>query len=103
MPMPARRTVFFISDRTGITAEMFGNSLLSQFENFDFQRQTIPFVDTPDKIDATVRQVNETAEREERLPIVFVSLKSLAYRALVNAGGPAGRNCDGARIAQGVM
>ena len=30
------------------------------------------------------------------LPIVLVSLKSLAYRALVNGGGPAGRNCDGA-------
>ena len=30
--MPARRTVFFVSDRTGITAEMLGNSLLSQFE-----------------------------------------------------------------------
>ena len=37
------------------------------------------------------------------LPIVFVSLKSLAYRALVNAGGPAGRNWDGAAIAQGVI
>jgi hypothetical protein len=37
------------------------------------------------------------------LPIVFVSLKSFAYRALVNAGGPAGRNCNGAAIVQGVM
>jgi regulator of PEP synthase PpsR (kinase-PPPase family) len=83
MPMPARRTVFFISDRTGITAEMFGNSLLSQFEDFDFQRQTIPFVDTPDKIDATVRQVNETAEREERPPIVFCSIVDEAMSATV--------------------
>ena len=49
--MPDRRTVFFVSDRTGITAEMLGNSLLSQFEDFNFQRVTIPFVDTPDKID----------------------------------------------------
>ena len=60
--MPNRRTVFFISDRTGITAEMFGNSLLSQFEDFQFQRQTIPFVDSRDKIDAAVRQINETAD-----------------------------------------
>ena len=29
--MSNRRTVFFISDRTGITAEVLGNSLLSQF------------------------------------------------------------------------
>ena len=36
--MPSRRTVFFISDRTGITAEMLGNSLLTQFEEIEFQR-----------------------------------------------------------------
>src|SRR5215471_13793614 len=81
--MPARRTVFFISDRTGITAEMFGNSLLSQFENFDFQRQTIPFVDTPDKIDAAVRQVNDTAAREEKPPIVFSSIVDESMSATV--------------------
>ena len=81
--MSARRTVFFISDRTGITAEMLGNSLLSQFENFDFQRQTIPFVDTPDKIDAAVRQVNEMATREERPPIVFSSIVDEAMSATV--------------------
>ena len=44
--LPAPRTVFFVSDRTGITAEMLGNSLLSQFEGLNFQRRTIPFVDT---------------------------------------------------------
>jgi len=81
--MSARRTVYFISDRTGITAEMLGNSLLSQFENFDFQRQTIPFVDTPDKIDAAVRQVNEMATREERPPIVFSSIVDEAMSATV--------------------
>jgi len=83
MSQPIRRTVFFISDRTGITAEMFGNSLLSQFENFDFQRQTIPFVDTPDKIDAAVRQVNETAAREELPPIVFSSIVDETMSATV--------------------
>ena len=62
---------------------MLGNSLLSQFENFDFQRQTIPFVDTPDKIDAAVRQVNETAAREERPPIVFSSIVDEAMSATV--------------------
>jgi len=44
--MPAQRTVFFISDRTGITAEMLGNSLLTQFDEFQFHRITIPFVDS---------------------------------------------------------
>ena len=72
--MPGHRTVFFISDRTGITAEMLGNSLLTQFEGIEFQRLTIPFVDSPEKIEAVVQQVNETAEREGRRPIVFSSV-----------------------------
>jgi regulator of PEP synthase PpsR (kinase-PPPase family) len=74
--MAGQRTVFFISDRTGITAEMLGNSLLTQFEDFQFQRVTIPFVDTPEKIDEAVRQVNATAEAEGRRPIVVSSVVS---------------------------
>ena len=72
--MPTRRTVFFVSDRTGITAEMLGNSLLTQFEDFLFERQTIPFVDSPEKAAAAIAQINETAEREGKRPIVFSSV-----------------------------
>ncbi len=81
--MPLHRTVFFLSDRTGITAEMLGNSLLSQFEDFQFVRQTIPFVDSPDKVDAAIAQINTTAEREERMPIVFSSIVDEAASAEV--------------------
>jgi regulator of PEP synthase PpsR (kinase-PPPase family) len=81
--MSNRRTVFFISDRTGITAEMLGNSLLSQFEDFQFQRQTVPFVDTPEKIDTAVAQINETAAREGTPPIVFSSIVDEAMSATV--------------------
>jgi regulator of PEP synthase PpsR (kinase-PPPase family) len=72
--MPNRRTVIFVSDRTGITAEMLGNSLLSQFEEIEFQRLTIPFVDSAEKIAAVIEQINETAGREGRPPIVFSSI-----------------------------
>ena len=72
--MPAQRTVFFISDRTGITAEMLGNSLLSQFEDFQFQRITIPFVDSPEKVAEAVRQVNATADALKNRPIVVSSV-----------------------------
>jgi regulator of PEP synthase PpsR (kinase-PPPase family) len=72
--MPNRRTVFFVSDRTGITAEMLGNSLLSQFDEVEFQRLTIPFVDSVEKIAAVVEQINETTGREGRPPIVFSSI-----------------------------
>jgi regulator of PEP synthase PpsR (kinase-PPPase family) len=72
--MPNRRTVFFVSDRTGITAEMLGNSLLTQFEDFQFVRQTIPFVDSPEKVAAVIEQVNATTDAEGRQPIVFSSV-----------------------------
>ena len=79
--MPNRRTVFFISDRTGITAEVLGNSLLSQFEGIEFQRLTIPFVDSPEKVDGVIQQMNETAEREGRRPVVFSSIVDEAMSA----------------------
>lgn len=72
--MPSRRTVFFLSDRTGITAEMLGNSLLSQFEDVAFHRVTVPFVDSPEKVDEAIRLVNDTGTKEGRRPIVFSSV-----------------------------
>jgi len=72
--MTERRTVFFISDRTGITAEMLGNSLLTQFEDIHFHRVTIPFVDSMEKVADAVRQVNATAIAEGRRPIVVSSV-----------------------------
>ena len=81
--MPDRRTVFFLSDRTGITAEMLGNSLLTQFEEFTFTRVTIPFVDSVEKVAEAIRQVNETAEREGRRPIVISSVVDEAMSAMI--------------------
>ena len=81
--MPDRRTVFFLSDRTGITAEMLGNSLLTQFEDFAFTRVTIPFVDSTEKVADAIRQVNETAEREGRRPIVISSVVDEAMSEII--------------------
>ena len=81
--MPDRRTVFFLSDRTGITAEMLGNSLLTQFDDIRFHRVTIPFVDSPDKVAEAVRQVNATAEREGRRPLVISSVVDEAMSEII--------------------
>ena len=81
--MPVPRTVFFLSDRTGITAEMLGNSLLSQFEEVQFRRITIPFVDSPEKIAEAVRVVNATAVAEGRQPIVVSSIVDEAMSEIV--------------------
>ncbi len=67
------RTVFFISDGTGITAETFGNAILAQFE-FKPRHVRLPFIDSVDKAHQVVRQVNHTAEIEGRKPIVFTTL-----------------------------
>ncbi|MGN6964025.1 kinase/pyrophosphorylase, partial [Neisseria sp. P0016.S002] len=36
--MTAPRQVFYISDRTGLTAENIGEALLNQFGNVEFKR-----------------------------------------------------------------
>ena len=72
--MQNRRTVFFVSDRTGITAEMLGNSMLVQFDQYQFDRITIPFVDSTEKVEDVIRHINQLAEREGQRPIVFSSI-----------------------------
>ena len=69
----ADRTVFFVSDGTGITAETFGHSVLTQFE-LRFKQVRLPFVDTLDKAHEAVREINEAFDRDGKLPIVFSTL-----------------------------
>ena len=83
-PEPGRRTVFFLSDRTGITAEVLGNSLLTQFEQFQFRRVTIPFVDSVERVTEALREVNDTAQREGRRPIVFSSVVDDTMSAIIH-------------------
>ena len=70
----AERTVFFVSDQTGVTAETLGHSLLTQFDSQDFNQITLPFIDTIDKVDDAVRQINAVAEEEAERPIIFSTM-----------------------------
>ncbi|MDO5692929.1 MAG: pyruvate, water dikinase regulatory protein [Pseudomonadota bacterium] len=79
------RTVFFISDGTGITAETFGNSILAQFD-FAPRRVRLPFIDTPDKAHQVVRQVNHTGELEGKRPIVFTTLVDREVLGIIQGG-----------------
>jgi [pyruvate, water dikinase]-phosphate phosphotransferase / [pyruvate, water dikinase] kinase len=67
------RTVYFVSDGTGITAETFGNSILAQF-SIKARHVRRPFVDSADKAHAVVAEINEVAVREAQRPIVFATL-----------------------------
>ncbi|MBS0441957.1 MAG: kinase/pyrophosphorylase [Proteobacteria bacterium] len=76
------RTVFFVSDGTGITAETFGNSILAQFAGKP-RHVRRPFIDTPDKAHQVVREVNHSADTEGRKPIVFVTLVNTEILAIL--------------------
>ena len=52
-----QRTVFFISDSTGITAETIGNSILAQFEGVQFEKHRLPFVDDAHKAEAAALRI----------------------------------------------
>lgn len=77
------RTVFVISDGTGITAETFGTALMAQFD-ITPRIVRIPFVDTVDKAHQAVRQVNHTGEVEGKRPIVFTTLVNQEVLQVVN-------------------
>ncbi|PKT85268.1 phosphoenolpyruvate synthase regulatory protein, partial [Neisseria meningitidis] len=70
--MSSPRHVFYISDRTGLTAEHIGESLLNQFGNLSFKRHTHPFVDTPEQARAGVETVNRSRQEHGQRPIAFV-------------------------------
>ena len=78
------RSVFFVSDGTGITAETFGNSILNQFAARP-RHVRRPFIDTADKAHQVVREIDATAEREGKRPIVFITLIDPAVRDIVTA------------------
>lgn len=82
-----QRTVFFISDSTGITAKTLGQSLLSQFSDIRFRRIMLPYVDTEAKARDVVRQIREAHEQDGQRPIVFDTVINHQIRALI-ANGP---------------
>jgi regulator of PEP synthase PpsR (kinase-PPPase family) len=73
-PLPtSARTVFFVSDGTGITAETFGHAVLTQFE-MRFRQVRLPFIDTLDKAHEAVRRINEAGDADGSRPLVFSTL-----------------------------
>lgn len=82
-----KRKVFFVSDRTGITAEMFGQSLLSQFEGVEFDEATIPFVDTIDKANDVCELLAKEEKENGIKPIVFDTIVTPEIRKVVQDSG----------------
>ena len=68
-----QRTVYIVSDGTGITAEALARSILSQFD-VTYSRIYIPFVDTLKKAQSARLQIQAERERSGVAPIVFSTL-----------------------------
>lgn len=77
------RSVFFLSNRTAITAETLGHSLLAQFEGVQFREFTIPYVDSRDKAASVTEQIDRAAAQDIERPIVFSTLADPDIRTLV--------------------
>ena len=73
-PAPHDRTVYYVSDGTGITAETFGHSLLSQFENLRLREVRMPFIDSVDKAREALLRISQQAATDRHRPIVFSTL-----------------------------
>jgi [pyruvate, water dikinase]-phosphate phosphotransferase / [pyruvate, water dikinase] kinase len=76
------RTVFFVSDSTGITAETFGNAILNQFSARP-RHVRRPFVDSADKAHQVVREINHTGQVEGKRPVVFITMVDAQALAII--------------------
>lgn len=74
MSVKHKRVVFFVSDRTGLTAESYGSSLLSQFPGTEFESIKHAFVDNVAQARLSVIAINEASKKNNAQSIVFSTL-----------------------------
>lgn len=81
-----KRTVFFVSESTGITAETLGHSLLSQFDTVDFEQVYMPYINTDLRAKALTERMQEAADRDGARPIVFTTMLNAEIAAILKGG-----------------
>jgi regulator of PEP synthase PpsR (kinase-PPPase family) len=81
-----KRTVYFVSESTGITAETLGHSLLSQFDNVDFEQVYMPYINTVLRAQALTQRMREAAARDGARPIVFGTMLDAEIRDILKGG-----------------
>ncbi len=78
------RVVFFVSDRTGITAENLGHALLTQFSSMNFEQHSLPFINSEEKARLAAQTINQSAQTSDNKPLVFSTLIDDNYRAIIS-------------------
>lgn len=79
-----KRSVFFISDGTAITAETLGHSLLAQFPHVDFDIHIIPYITSEEAAMNVVAEINRRSKQDGELPLVFDTLIDPYARDIIN-------------------
>ena len=79
-----KRSVFFVSDGTAITAETLGHSLLAQFPNVDFDIHIIPYISSEEAATNVVAEINLRAQQDGQKPLVFDTLVDPYVRDIIN-------------------
>jgi len=77
------RAVFFVSDRTGITAENLGHALLTQFSSIKFEHHSLPFIDSEEKARQAVNTINQIGQTSQNQPLVFSTMIHDVYRKII--------------------
>ena len=86
----ARRTLYIVSDRTGITAETLAHTLLTQFDLPVDESRVYPFCDSRTKLEPVITEIAQSAATDDNPPLVFSSLVDEEHRLMLRnaaAGG----------------
>jgi len=83
----AARSIFYVSDGTGITAETIGHSVLTQFDGIPFQTRRMPFVDNEVKAREAAAQIKEVANETGLRPVVINTVVDSHLSALIAESG----------------
>ncbi len=81
-----KRTVFFVSESTGITAETLGHSLISQFDGVSFEQVYMPYINTELLAKALTVRMQEALDRDGDRPLVFSTILNDKIRAILKGG-----------------
>lgn len=79
-----KKTIFYLSDQTGITAELLGQTVLSQFDSIELVTQTLPYIDTEKKALDVVELINRNAQENGIRPVIFSTLVQPEIKAIVH-------------------
>lgn len=78
-----KRRVFFVSDRTGITVQALGQSLLTQFPGIEFSMRTLPFVKNQVAAQHAADVIRAARAEDGVSPLVFSTLTDPATQYII--------------------